>query len=94
MKFSVVLFDIRNDEMKYLDNYIRHSILQMFYFSYSLVLLLKEYFEDDESLEYEKLTNKTMISSLNYLESLLFYDLEFLSQFVTDVNLDRVRANS
>lgn len=86
-KLSFALFDVRNDDIQYLDNFIRHAILQLYRHDYEVVQLLMMYFEEDKTLEFEKLVNKSMISSLNLLQSSLFDDLDFLANFVINNNL-------
>ncbi len=78
-KLTIYLFDIRNDSIEYIGDAIANYVFSIYDEDKKVTKLLKKFFSEHPICVFSNLTDKTVISSLNYnercyIETYRFYD--------------------
>lgn len=65
-KMAIFLFDLKNDEIAYISNAIAQYLLNIFENDKEMEKTLKKFFEDYPFCTFSKISNRSIISSLNH----------------------------
>ncbi len=75
-KLTIVLYNVSKDDLKHLDEIISIRIFEIFKEDASFVELLGKYFTNAIGVEYGKLSNRSITSTLSRNEYMFIEDLE------------------
>ena len=79
-RFTIYIFDIHNQDIKYIGDVIARYLLELYKDDKIMIKCLKKMFDEHQLCIYSNLTNKSIISALNYNETInvdycgLFYE--------------------
>ena len=79
-RFTIYIFDIHNQDIKYIGDVIARYLLELYKDDKIMMTCLKKMFDEHQLCIYSNLTNRSIISALNYNETInvdyrgLFYE--------------------
>ena len=92
-RFTIYIFDIHNDDIKYIGDVIAKYLLELYKDDKIMVKYLKRLFEEHAVCIYSNLTNKSIISALNYNETINVDYCDLFHEYIDNNVLKTIDIN-
>lgn len=92
-KLGIFLFDIKNDEIQWIANGIAIYLKDIYSKDIEMQKLLDKFFGEYPACAFSKLTNRSIIVSLNHNQSIYAYDGYRFYEYIKDNVLNSKRIN-
>lgn len=92
-RFTIYIFDIHNDDIQYIGDVIAKYLLELYKDDKIMVEYLKRLFEEHSVCIYSNLTNKSIISALNYNETINVDYCDLFHEYIDNNVLKTIDIN-
>ena len=92
-RFTIYIFDIHNDDIQYIGDVIAKYLLELYKDDKIMVEYLKRLFEEHSVCIYSNLTNKSIISALNYNETINVDYCDLFHEYINNNVLKTIDIN-
>ena len=92
-RFTIYIFDIHNDDIQYIGDVIAKYLLELYKDDKIMVEYLKRLFEKHSVCIYSNLTNKSIISALNYNETINVDYCDLFHEYIDNNVLKTIDIN-
>ena len=92
-RFTIYIFDIHNDDIQYIGDVIEKYLLELYRDDKIMVEYLKRLFEEHPVCIYSNLTNKSIISALNYNETINVNYCDLFHEYIDNNVLKTIDIN-
>ena len=92
-KFTIFIFDIKVNDMDSIPNIVANYLIELYKDDETLIKLLKGLFEHYSLCTYSKLTNRSIISSLNHNQSEFAIDGYIFYEYINNGILNTIQIN-
>jgi hypothetical protein len=92
-KFTIFIFDIKVNDMDSIPNIVANYLIELYKDDETLIELLEGLFEHYSLCTYSKLTNRSIISSLNHNQSEFALDGYIFYEYINNGVLNTIQIN-
>lgn len=92
-KFTIFIFDIKVNDMDSIPNIVANYLIELYKDDETLIKLLEGLFEHYSLCTYSKLTNRSIISSLNHNQSEFALDGYIFYEYINNGILNTIQIN-